>query len=237
MGSRVRFRHPLVRSAVYRAAPLSDRQKAHAALAEATDPRVDPDRRAWHRAQATLSPDEDVAAELERSAERAQQRGGIAAAAAFLARAAGLTPDPARRAQRALAAARAKHEAGAVGAALALLAEAGAGPLDPLQSARVDLLRAQIAYSQNRGRDAPLLLLRAARRLEPLDASLARETYLDALWAAQFAGRLVRGGGVLEVAQAALAAPVPPAPRAPSVSSSMVWRHSSPRITPPEYPC
>jgi DNA-binding CsgD family transcriptional regulator/tetratricopeptide (TPR) repeat protein len=212
IGSRIRFRHPLVRSAVYRAAPLSDRQKVHAALAEATDPQVDPDRRAWHRAQATLGPDEDVAAELERSADRAQQRGGIAAAAAFLERAVGLTPDPARRAQRALAAAQAKHRAGEVGAALALLAEAEAGPPDQFQSVRVDLLRAQIAYSQNRGRDAPPLLLRAAQRLEPLDPSLARETYLDAFWAAQFAGRLVRGCGVMEVAQAALAAPVPPGP-------------------------
>jgi AAA ATPase domain len=209
IGGRVVFRHPLVRSAVYRAASVGHRQKVHAALAEVTDPEVDPDRRAWHRAQATSGPDEDVAAELERSAGRAQARGGLAAAAAFLERAVGLTLDPARRAQRALAAAQSKHLAGAPDAALGLLAAAGAGPLDDLERARLDVLRAQIAYSQHRGSDAPPLLLRAARRLESLDVAFARETYLDALWAARFAGRLAPGSGVLEVAPAALAAPAP----------------------------
>jgi DNA-binding CsgD family transcriptional regulator/tetratricopeptide (TPR) repeat protein len=212
IGGRVVFRHPLVRSAVYRAASVSHRQKVHAALAGVTDPEVDPDRRAWHRAQATSGPDEDVAAELERSAGRARRRGGLAAAAAFLERAVGLTLDPARRAQRALAAAQAKHLAGAPDAALGLLAAAQAGPLDDLERARLDVLRAQIAYSQNRGSEAPPLLLRAAKRLELLDVGLARETYLDALWAARFAGRLAPGSGVLEVAQAALAAPAPPHP-------------------------
>jgi hypothetical protein len=205
-GARVRFRHPLVRSVVYRSASLSDLQKVHAALAEATDPEVDPDRRAWHRAQATVGPDEDVAAELERSADRAQARGGLAAAAS-LERSAELTLDPARRAQRVLTAAQAKHRAGAPDAALGLLAAAQAGSLDEVGRARVDQLRAQIAYSQDRGSEAPRLLLRAAKRLESLDAGLARETYLDALWAAQFAGRLARGGELLEVARAALAAP------------------------------
>jgi DNA-binding CsgD family transcriptional regulator len=218
IGGRVVFRHPLVRSAVYRAAPVPQRQKVHAALAEVTDAEVDPDRRAWHRAQATSGPDEEVAAELERSAGRAQRRGGLAAAAAFLERAVGLTLDPARRAQRALAAAQAKHLAGAPDAALGLLAAAQAGPLDDLERARLDVLRAQIAYSQNRGSEAPRLLLRAAKRLESLDVGLARETYLDALWAARFAGRLARGGSVLEVAQAALAAPVSlRPPRAPDL--------------------
>jgi tetratricopeptide (TPR) repeat protein len=150
-----------------------------------------------------------VAAELERSAGRAQARGGLAAAAAFLERAVGLTLDPARRAQRALAAAQSKHLAGAPDAALGLLAAARAGPLDDLERARLDVLRAQIAYSQHRGSYAPPLLLRAARRLESLDVGLARETYLDALWAARFAGRLAPESGVLEVAQAALAAPAP----------------------------
>ncbi len=212
IGGRVAFRHPLVRSASYRAASPGDRRKAHSALAEVTDPQVDPDRRAWHRAQATLGSDEDVAAELERSAGRAQRRGGLAAAAAFLERAAGLTPDSSLRAQRSLAAAQAKHLAGAPDAAVGLLAAAQAGPLDDLGRAQADVLHAQIAYSQNRGSDAPPLLLRAARQLEPLDAGLARHTYLDAFWAAQFAGRLARGGSVLEVAQAAMAAPVPAGP-------------------------
>jgi DNA-binding CsgD family transcriptional regulator len=201
----VRFRHPLVRSAVYRAAPISDRQRVHGALAEATDPEFDPDRCAWHRAHAAPGPDEDVAAQLEGSAGRAQARGGLAAAAAFLERAAELTPEPARRAQRALAAAQAKQQAGANDAALALLASAEVGPLDELQRARADLLRAQIAFASRRGSDAPPLMLKAAQQFEPLDVALARETYLDALSAAMFAGRLSRGVGVLEVAQAARA--------------------------------
>jgi DNA-binding CsgD family transcriptional regulator len=209
VGARVRFRHPLVRSAVYRAASVRDRQSAHRVLAEATDPDVDPDRRAWHRAHATAGLDEDVAGELERSAGRAQARGGLAAAAAVLERATKLTPEPARRAQRALAAAQASYLAGAPDAALALLATAQTGPLDELQRARVDLLRAQIAFVVSHGRDAPPLLLAAANRLEPLDVTLARETYLDALWAAIIVGRLADGGGVLEVAEAARA--VPPA--------------------------
>ncbi len=214
-GARVRFRHPLVRSAVYRAASSEDRQAVHRALAEVTDPGVDPDRRAWHRAHATPGPDEDVAEELERSAGRAQARGGLAAAAAFLERAAGLTLEPARRARRALAAAQAKHLAGAPDAALDLLATAQAGPLDELQYARVDLLRGQIAFASSHGSDAPPLLLTAARRLEPLDAGLARETYLDAFSAAMFAGRLAGGVGVLEVARAARAAPPAPQPPRP----------------------
>ena len=207
LGGRVRFRHPLVRSAVYRAASPGDRRRVHDALAEATDPEVDPDRRAWHRAHATPGPDDDVAAELERSAGRAQARGGLAAAAAFLERAAGLTPEPARRAERALAAAQAKQQAGAPDAALELLAMAEEGPLDELQRARVDLVRAQIAFAVNRGSDAPPLLLRAAKRLEPLDVALARETYLDAFGAAMFAGRLATGSGLGNVARAARAAP------------------------------
>jgi DNA-binding CsgD family transcriptional regulator len=210
-GARVAFRHPLVRSAVYRAASQEDRQAAHRALGEATDPDVDPDRRAWHRAQAAPGPDEEVAEELALSAGRAQARGGPAAAAAFLERAAGLTLEPARRAARALAAAQAKYEAGVPDAALELLATAQAGPLEELPHARVDLLRAQIV-ALSRDRDAPALLLKAARQLEPLDAGLARETYLDALSAALFVGRLAGGRGVLGAAEAARAAPPPPQP-------------------------
>jgi DNA-binding CsgD family transcriptional regulator len=222
IGTQVTFRHPLVRSAIYRAVSPEERRTAHQALAEATDPDVDPDRRAWHRAQAAAGPDEDVAAELERSAGRAQSRGGVAAAAAFLEQAAKLTPSPARRGERALAAAQAKHQAGAPDAALALLATAQAGPLDELQRARIDLLRAQIAFAVNRGSDAPPLLLTAAKRLEPLDVGLARETYLDALWAAMFVGRLARSGGLREVAQAAHAAPRPDPSREPPRAADLL---------------
>jgi DNA-binding CsgD family transcriptional regulator len=209
LGARVRFRHPLVRSAACRAADVSDLQEVHRALAEVTDPERDPDRRAWHRAHAALGPDEAVAGELESSADRAQTRGGLAAAAALLEEAARLTLDPARRAQRALAAAQAKHEAGAPDAALALLAMAQAGPFDALQRARVDLLRAEIAFTSRRGNDAPPLLLNAGRQLEPLDIGLARETYLDAFTAAVLVGRLSRGADVVEVARAARLAPAP----------------------------
>ncbi len=162
----------------------------HGALAEATDPAADPDRRAWHRAQAAAGPDEEVAAELERSAGRAQARGGLAAAAAFLERAVRLTADPARLVERTLAAAQASVQAGAFDKALGLLVMAEAWPLDELASARVDLLRGQVAFASGMGSDAPPLLLKAARRLEPLNLDLARETYLDAWGAAFFAGRL-----------------------------------------------
>src|SRR5579872_1347980 len=205
-GPPVRFGHPLVRSAVYGAATPQERQRVHGALAEATDADVDPDRRAWHRAQAAAGLDEDVAAELERSAGRARARGGLAAGAAFHERAVELTPDPRRRAQRALLAAQGKHQAGAPDAALRLLAIAQAGPLDELERARAQLLHAQITFAMTRGRDAPPLLLEAARRLEPLDATLARETYLDAFAAALSADRLARGGDAGEIAAAVLAA-------------------------------
>ncbi|HEX6460326.1 MAG TPA: AAA family ATPase [Thermoleophilaceae bacterium] len=214
--TRVRFRHPLVRSAVYRAASASDRRAVHAALAEVTDPDTDPDRRAWHRAQAAPAPDDDVAAELERSAARAQRRGGVAAAAAFLARAAELTPDPAERGRRALAAAQAKFEAAASDAALELLATAELAPLDELQRARLERMRAQIAFNRARGRNAPALLLDAARRLEPLDIELARETYLEAMAASMFAGRLGGKPSIREAAEAALAAPSTPRPPRPT---------------------
>jgi hypothetical protein len=213
-GGRVRFRHPLARSAAYRSAPLADRQQMHAALAEVTDPQTDPDRRAWHRAQAAPGPDEDVAAELERSAGRAQARGGLAAAAAFLARSVALTADPARHAERTLAAAQASMQAGAFGAALDLLAAAEAGPLDEFARARVDLLRGQIAFASSLGSDAPPLLLKAAKRLEPFDLELARETYLTAWRAAGMAGHLAGAGVLVEICRAAQALPrAPGAPR------------------------
>jgi DNA-binding CsgD family transcriptional regulator len=214
VGTRVTFRHPLVRSAIYRAATPAERRDAHRALAEATDPETDPDRRAWHRAQAAAEPDEDVACELERSAGRAQTRGGVAAAAAFLEHAATLTPDPARRARRALAAAQAKHQAGAPDAALGLVAAAEAGPLTEHERARAHLLRGQIAFASRRGIEAPVLLLEAARRLESLDVRLARDTYLEALSAGMYAGRLaIARGGVRDAADAARAAPPADPPR------------------------
>jgi DNA-binding CsgD family transcriptional regulator len=207
IGARVRFRHPLVRSAVYGTASAGDGQRVHEALAEVTDPEVDADRRAWHRALAAAGADEDVAAELERSAGRAQARGGVAATAAFLQRATALTPQPARRVERALAAAQASLQAGQFDAALGLLATAEGGAVDELQRARVDLLRAQLAFAASRGTEATPLLLAAAGRLEALDASLAREVYVDAFSAALFGARLNDTVGVADVARAARAAP------------------------------
>ena len=212
LSTRVRFHHPLVRSAAYRFADVAQRQEVHRALAEATDPDTDPDRRAWHRAHAADGPDEAVADELERSAERAQGRGGVAAAAGFLERAAALTPDPARRVARALAAAQAKFKAGAPDAADELLAVVELGPLDELQRARVTWLRAQIVFARSRGSDAAPLLLDAAKQLEPLDTELAREAYLEALGAVIFAGRLSGRPDVREAAEAARAAPPGPQP-------------------------
>jgi len=212
IGAHVRFRHPLVRSAVYRAAPVSERRTAHGALAAATDPDADPDRRAWHRAHATAGPDEAVAGELINSASRALRRGGVAAAAAFRERAVTLTPDPAVRAARALAAAQAKYAAGDFDAAQALLAAAEVGPLDDLGRAQVQRVRAQVAFAVSRGSDAPPLLLRAAQRLETLDAGLAQQTYLEALVAAIYAGRLGHGSDVGDVARAARFMPPGPEP-------------------------
>ncbi|MBO0850258.1 MAG: LuxR family transcriptional regulator, partial [Pseudonocardia sp.] len=218
--TRVRFCHSLARSAAYRSASAPDRREAHRALAEATDPRLDPDRRAWHRAQAAEGPDEDVAAELERSAGRARARGGLAAAAAFLKQAAALTLDPVQRAGRALAAAQAKIHAGAFGVAGDLLAMAESGPLTDFQQASVDVMRAQLAFVTSRGGGAAALLLKAARRLEPIDVDLSRATYLDALLAAIFAGCLAGPDeDVLAVAASASAAP---APRHPPRASDLL---------------
>ncbi len=207
----VRFRHPLVRSAVYRSATPAERRAVHGALAAVTDPAVDPDRRAWHRASAALNPDETVAEELERSAGRALAHGGLAAAAAFLEQSAALTPEPAQRVRRALDGARVKVRAGAFDDALALLAAARAVPLDALARARVDLVRAEIAFATDGGDEALPLLLAAARGLEPLDAALARDTHLAALAAALSAGRLASGPGVREVVDAVRKA-APPDP-------------------------
>jgi DNA-binding CsgD family transcriptional regulator len=215
-GARVRFRHPLVRSAVYSAASLEERRAAHLALAGATDRDRDPDRRAWHLAAAAPGPDEGVAAELERSAGRAQARGGMAAAAAFLQRAVELTGEPGPRSGRALTAAQASLQAGGLDAAADLLAMAMAGPLDELQQARAGLLRGQLAFASSMGSDAPALLVKAAQQLESLDAGLARQTYLDAWGAAMFAGQFAGAGSLHEVAQASRSAPPPAGALRPS---------------------
>jgi DNA-binding CsgD family transcriptional regulator len=215
IGGQVVFRHPLMRSAAYRAVSGGDRRKVHAALAEVTDAQTDPDRRAWHLAQATSGPDEGVAAELERSAGRARARGGLVAAAAFLERSVMLTAEPGRRAERTLAAAQANLQAGAFDKALELLAMAegeGSGPLDEFSSARMDLLRGQIAFSSGLGSDAPPLLLKAAKRLESLNLEMARETYMSAWMAALFAGRFAGAGDLAEVSEAARALPRPAGP-------------------------
>ncbi|UXY20380.1 AAA family ATPase [Streptomyces cynarae] len=207
IAERVRFFHPMIRSTVYWAASCEERRGTHRVLAAVTDPATDPDRRVWHAAHGAEGPDERIAVELERSAGRARTRGGLAAASAFMARAVELTPNAARRQERALAAARATHEAGAPDAALKLLSIVEAGPSDERRRTEVDLLRAQIAFTTDRGSEAPLLLLKAARRLEKHDVLLARDTYLEAINAAMFAGPLAYGGGQLEAAEAARSAP------------------------------
>ncbi|MEV0588664.1 LuxR C-terminal-related transcriptional regulator [Nonomuraea sp. NPDC050310] len=207
-GQRISFRHPLLRRAAYRSATAEQRRAVHRALAEATDPVADPDRRAWHRAQATDGPDEAAAADLERSASRAQARGGPNAAAAFLEQAAALTVDPARRADHMLAAAHANLQAGSYDRVLELLAIVRAEPLTELQSARADLLQGNVAFASGLGSDGPPLLLQAAKRLEPLDLDLARETYLNAWMAAMFAGDRAVGGSLAEVSGAARKLPV-----------------------------
>jgi tetratricopeptide (TPR) repeat protein len=203
LGAHVRFRHPLLRSAVYRAASASDRLKVHGALATAIDSTLEPDRQAWHRGHATTGLDESVADQLEQSAGRARARGGIAAAAAFLERAAELTPDPRRRGRRTLAAARARFESGAFDAATVLLALAAGCPMDDLGRAMVARLRAQIVFALNRGVDAPPPLLAAAEELAAHDVEAARDTYLEALGATIYAGRLHGPVGSREVAIAA----------------------------------
>ena len=227
LAARVEFAHPLVRSAAYRSAAPEDRHRVHAALAQATDPVTDPDRRAWHRARATASSDEDVAAELERSATRAQARGGIAAAAAFLERAAALSPDPANRARRALEAADAKQLAGAPEAASALLATAAEGPLDEREIALAERLRGQIALDLRRVREALPLLVEAAGRLESIDPRVARATYLEALGAAQITGR---SSGEL-VRRAAEAVRNMPPPHGPPGAFDLLLAGLAARIT------
>jgi DNA-binding CsgD family transcriptional regulator len=208
-GAKVRFRHPLLRSAAYQSASPQERCLVHGALAEATDPALDPDRRAWHLSQATIAPDERVASALERSAARAQRRGGLAAAAAFHERAAVLTPGRSAKAARLLAAARAKRAAGALDIAGQLVSMVDTEALDELGHAHFDRLQGQIAFDQRHGREASRALAEAARRLEPLAIGLARSTHLEALGAVTWVGDRDATGGMLSVARAALQAPQP----------------------------
>lgn len=221
-GATVRFRHPLVRSASYRAATAEDRRAVHEALAAVTDPLADPDRRAWHCAHATAGPDEIVAEELISSAGRAMRRGGVAAAAAFWERAVALTPDPGQRASRALTAAEAKYAAGDFEAAQALLVTAEVGPPGELDEARAQRMRAQVAFALRRGGDAPPLMLRAAQRLQSLDPELARQTYLETLLATIYAGRLAHGQDAKHVAFAARSATLPPSGSQPLPHSQLL---------------
>src|SRR5690348_3009074 len=222
LGANARFRHPLVRSAAYRMATADDRRAVHEALATVTDPLADPDRRAWHCAHATAGPDEAVAEELISSASRAMRRGGVAAAAAFWERAVALTPDPGQRASRALTAAEAKYAAGDFEAAQALLVTAEVGPPGELDEARAQRMRAQVAFALRRGGDAPPLMLRAAQRLQSLDTELARQTYLEALLATIYAGRLAQGQGARQVARAARSAALPPSGPEPVPHSQLL---------------
>jgi DNA-binding CsgD family transcriptional regulator len=206
-GLKVRFRHPLVRAVAYRGATTRERLDVHRALAEVTDPMVDPDRRVWHQANATVTQDDEIADELERAADRAKSRGGLLAASALFERAALLTTDPARRADRTLSAAAAKRDAGALDAALGLLPAVEANVASDLRRAQVERLRGQIAFDQRRGADAAQLLLSAATQLESLDPGLARETYLEALSAAIWENNPKRQAGVAASAKAAAEAP------------------------------
>jgi len=216
-GGRVVFRDPRVRSMVYHSAPLRDRRAVHDALARATDPLAAPDRRAWHRSHTVWEPDEEVAAELVRTAPRARARGGLAASAAFLKRAAAVTPEAARRSDRTLAAAEAMLATGDHDAAAKLLEVAEAWIFDDHRRARGDLIRGQVAYAAGRDGDAPLLLLDAARRLEPFDASQARAAYVDAISATVSAGPLATSGAAMtDVAHALRRTPFTGSPDAPS---------------------
>jgi DNA-binding CsgD family transcriptional regulator len=205
----VRFRHPLVRSAAYHAATAAERRDVHSALASATNAQLEPDRRAWHLAEAAAGVDEDVASELERSAGRAHERGGLAAAAAFLERAAELTPDRGRRAYRLLLAAGAYLAAGAHGRAQSLLEQSTPDLDDPVFGAQAMRIEGAIRFADGRGGDTPSLLFGAATALREIDSAQAREVLMEAFEAAMWAGALTSGTTLLDVAEAARATPAP----------------------------
>jgi DNA-binding CsgD family transcriptional regulator len=211
-GIRAQFRHPLVRSAARRAAELHDLRDAHRALAEVTDAELDPDRCAWHRAHAAAGPDEAVASDLVRAATRARRRGGYAAAAALLERAIELTPDAAQRGSRALAAALAKLFAADSEGGLKHIANAEMCPLDEVERAKLERLRASLIMSLGDSDEGSLMSLEAAQRLEPLDAHTARAAHFSALSTRAFIGRLGDARRLREFAEAARAAPAAPDP-------------------------
>ena len=215
VSERVTFRHPLVRSAVYRAASPEERRVVHSALAAATDATADPDRHAWHRAAATTRPDDGVAAELESAAARARARGGLAAAAAFLERSAALSTEVTRRDGRAISAARTSMDAGDFTGARRLLGALRDRPLSELHDVEAELLEGQLAFVAGPGPDAPGPLLSAARRLEALDVDSARETYMIAWQAAVFAGHGAAPEVLTEICRGALALPSPGGERRP----------------------
>ncbi|MCK9793257.1 AAA family ATPase [Isoptericola sp. 4D.3] len=221
-GDAVRFRHPLARSAVYRSANPAERRAVHSALAWASDPVHDPDRRAWHAAQACDGPDEEAADGLERAADRARRRGGIAAEAVLLERATDLTPEPDRRGRRALTAAEAHFSAAALDRATAMATVADLCPLDATDRARVSRLRARVLFARSRSDEAAPLLLDAAAQLSAAGSPLARETYLEAISAAVFSGRVHGPAGVAAAATAATAARRPGAALGTSPSDSLL---------------
>ena len=233
-GPRIRFHHPLVRSAAYRAADLADRRAVHRALADVTDPQLDPDRRAWHAANAAAGPDDEIAAELEASAGRAQGRGGIAAAATFLERAVTLSADPRLRGARALVAARAKRDAAAYEAAYDLLAIAELSPLSESQRAEMAWLRAQMEFpaavaasqAHRRSLRPPPNYSNAARRMETIDDESAREAHLEALAAAMYASQCAPPGALVAAAESRSACGRPGGrfTPTPSTSCSAAWR-------------
>jgi hypothetical protein len=215
IGVRVLFRHPLVRSAVYRSAPLSEQREVHRALAAVTDPRTDPDRRAWHRGLAADGPQEEVARDLELSARRAQARGGLAAAAVFLEWAATLTPEIGTRASRLLAAATAKRDVGDLEAALGLLSAAEPGIASLADEAKLKRLRGQIAFDRRHLEDGVRLFAEAAKVFELFDASTARQTLGEALCLAIWSGDLHGTFGIRFAAAAVASAPAPTEPVRP----------------------
>ncbi|OON71923.1 ATP-binding protein [Streptomyces tsukubensis] len=215
--TRVRFCHPLARSAVYLAADAGERRRAHRVLAEVTDPVGAPDRRAWHRARGSSGPDEAVAAELERSASRARSRGGVVAAAAFAERAAELSLDPAKRVERTLAAVQARIDAGAPDAAARLLTTVETSPMDEGRHARVDLLRGQLAFMRHDDSEGPMFMVRAGRRLAASDPAMARRCFLDALEMSLVVGR---ADGAMDMVLAA-AKPRAPEPRSPDILDAL----------------
>jgi DNA-binding CsgD family transcriptional regulator len=211
-GNRLELRHPLVRSAVYQAAPLSRRQAAHGALASVLDGDAEADRRAWHRAAASVEPDSSVGEELEQTAERARRRGGFAAASLALERAAFLTTDEEHRARRLIGAAENAWLAGRMERALSLLDGARPHVSEPIQRADVDRFLGLIEMTRGVPADACLLLLRAATDVAPIDSERALQLLNLAGLAAAYTGDKEAAVAIADVA-GGLAVEEPPSAR------------------------